>query len=411
MPHFAYQALTESGGVTSGSMPAATEDELERLLRERGQYLIRAELSATAQGDAASLSAAQPSFTDGSVSRRDLLAFTEYLAGGIHAGLPILTLLNDVELHLQSRQLRKIVRELADSIGEEGRSLSESLAQHPKTFSRLFIGAVQAGEASGQLDYVLSQLVAYLDWQENIATQVRQAVMYPLIVLFAVALLVLAIIMFVYPRLLPVLAGFDVELPLPTRVFMGISATLSAHGIKIFAAIAAAVAAVWLYLRTERGQWTRDRLVLQLPAVGRFVSEVNMARFVTYLALFYRAGVELIHGLTIIEEMMPNRVIGKAVQQARIDITGGSSIAAAFQRTGRFPVIVLRSLALGESTGSLDDALQRAKSYYDRELPAAVRRLLTGLQPMLVVLLGLVVVGVGLSIFMPILSIYRSVGP
>ena len=407
MPDFAYEALTAAGTVTQGAMVAASEDELEQKLREAGEYLIRAEPIAQQQ---VAVQQVVRKRTDIAVPRKDLLAFTEFLAGATHAGLPILTILDDVQVHIQSKPLRLVIAELRESVAEEGRSLSEAMAEHPKTFSKLFLGAVQAGEATGQLDYVLGQLVAFLDWQENIVSQVRQATLYPMIVLGVILVLITVLIVVVYPRLLPLLQSFDVTLPLPTRFLLTTSLFMRDNWIQILSGLVAAFIALKLYLRTDKGAWQRDRLLLNLPVFGKFIWEVNMARFVTYMALFYRAGVELIHGLTIVEQMLPNRVLADAVRSAREDITAGSSISAAFARTGRFPIIVLRAVALGEATGSLDDSLARAKAYYDRELPAAVRRLLTGIQPMLVITLGIVVTIVALSIFLPMMSVYRSTG-
>lgn len=401
MPDFEYEALSAAGTVFRGDMAAETERELEDQLREQGHFLIRAQVRVARDPEV-------KRYTDGRVPRAELVAFTEFLAGGSHAGLPLLSVLEDVEAQLESRRLRQIVAEIRTSVATEGKTLSEALQEHPKTFTRLYVGAVQAGEATGQLDYVLSQLVEYLDWQQNINTQVRQAVMYPTMVLGAVALLILTLLMFVYPRLLPLLTGFDVELPLPTRILMGLSLFMQKYWAHLAVITAAVAGGIAILLRTERGQTFRDVLMLRLPIFGRLVREVNMARFVTYTALFYRTGVELIHGLTLVEQMLPNRVLSDAVRRARLDVVSGEPLASSFARTGVFPPLVLRSMALGESTGNLDEALDRAKSYYDRELPAAVRRMLTALQPAMVLLLGIVITVVALSIFLPVMAIYQS---
>lgn len=401
MPEFAYEALTSAGSVVRGAMSADDETALDVRLREQGSYLIRAQ---------SRREAARPAYTDGQISRQELGAFTEFLAGGARAGLPLLTLLEDVEHQLESKRMKAIVAEIRHSVSVEGKSLSEALREHPKTFPQLYVGSVEAGEASGQLDFVLGQLVDYLDWQQGITTQLRQATFYPTFVLSAILLLVVALLTFVYPRLLPLLESFQVEPPLPTRVLMGVSMFLQGHWPLVVAGAVGLAVGLLVALRTDRGRWIFDSMSLKLPIFGRFIAEVNMARFATYTALFYRAGVELIHGLRLVEGMLPNRVLAAAVRQAREEIAGGESMAAAFGRTGRFPPIVIRAVALGESTGGLDEALGRAKLYYDREIPAAARRILTSVQPLLVVFLGAVVTMIALSIFLPILTIYQSAG-
>lgn len=400
MPEFAYEALTPEGVVTRGAMPATDEAELEDRLRSQGSYLIRAEVARRERRRA----------TRGRIERRELLGLTEYLAGSVEAGIPILTSLDDVAARLKARRARQIVTDVRTSMAEEGKSLSEALSEHPQAFSRLYISTVEAGEASGQLDYALNQLIEYLDWQEEIRSQLRQATIYPAIVLVAMAGLIAVLVGFVFPRLFPVLSTFDVTLPWPTVVIMSTGVFLQTWWLLLLGGFAAFMAALLLARQTRRGRYVVDRMILALPVFGNLIHQINMARLVTYLALFYRTGVELLHGLRMVEEMLENTVVSRAVGHAREAVSQGETLASAFSATNLFPTVVTRSIALGESTGSLDVALGRAKRYYDREVPASVRRMLTTLQPLLVVLMGGVIVVIALSIFLPILTIYQSIG-
>lgn len=404
MPEFAYEALTAAGVVAHGAMKAASEEELADLLRAEGAYLIRAEPRAEVPSRAAR------DATDGKVDRRELLALTEYLGSSIEAGIPILSTLDDVRGRLQSKRLQVIVGEIRTAMSERGQNLSDALREHPKAFSPLFVSTVAAGEASGHLDYALAQLAEHLNWQQEITTQLRQATTYPAIVLGAVGVLLTILVAFVFPKLFPIFATLDVDLPLPTRLIMAGAAFLQAWWAYVGAGLAALVVILFLLRRTPSGRMATDRLMLGMPVFGPLVHQITMARFVTYTALFYRTGVELLHGLTLVEGMMENRIVARAVREAREAVAAGDSMASAFGRTSLFPTIVVRSIALGESTGSLDEALAKAKAYYDREVPAAVRRMLTALQPMLVVVLGGVILVVALSIFLPIITVYQSVG-
>lgn len=404
MPEYEYDALEESGVVTRGVASAESERALEDLLRERGRYLIRAE---PRSGEDA---ARGREGTDAKVGRRELLSFTEHLSAATSTGLPILGTLRDIEGHVESKRFRRIIAEVRESIGERGTSLSEALAEHPRAFPPLYLGTIRAGEASGKLAYALQQLVHHLDWQQEISRKLRDATIYPAFIFTAVLLLVFLLVGFVYPRLLPILTSFDVELPLPTRILMGTSLFLQEYWLLLLAGLVASGAAVWLLRRSGWGRLALDRLVLRLPVFGPIVRQLNVTRFVTYLALMYRTGVDLLHGLQIVERMLPNRALANAVGRAREDVVRGENLSRAFARTGEFPSLVIRSLALGESTGTLDEALERIQEHYDREVPSLVRRLLAGLQPVLVVLLGVVIAVIGLSIFMPILSIYQSIG-
>jgi type IV pilus assembly protein PilC len=399
VPDYWYKALTNTGAVQEGWTTAPSESRLEDQLREQGSFLIAAKVKERPGGS-----------SDGNIPRRDLLAFLEYLAGSFTAGLPLLTILDDVQPRLRSAKLQAILLQVRAAVADEGRSLSEAMADHPKAFPHLFIATIRAGEASGQLSFALQQLVDYLDWQESISGSVRQATMYPIIVLVAVTLLVTGLVGFVFPRILPILQLRQVTLPLPTRIIMAASAVIHDHWIVLLAGIAVAIALFVLVRRSESGRYRTDALLLKIPVVGHFVLEVNIARVVTYLSLFYRAGVDLLQSLLLVEQMVTNRVVARLVRDARERIAEGETMASAFGKSPLVPLIVMRSLALGESTGRLDEALDRAKLYYGREIPASVRRVVTLIQPAMIIVLGGVILIVALAIMLPILNIYNTIG-
>lgn len=399
MPEYWYQALTGAGAVEEGWISAASETLVEEQLRRNGSFLIKAETRSRERKD-----------TDGSVDRKELLAFLEYLSGSFVAGIPLLTTLDDVPRRLRSARLKVIIGEIRYAVAEEGTSLSEAMARHPKAFPPVYISTIQAGEASGQLAFALQQLVEYLDWQETISAALRQATMYPIVVLTAVSLLVTGLVGFVFPRILPILKLRQVDLPLPTRIIMFASDFLRHNVVGIIAFIILSVVAVALLRRSPRGRFLVDAAILKIPVMGQLILEVNMARVITYLGLFYRTGVELIQSLLLVENMATNSVVAGVVRDARQQIIGGETIANAFGKSPLVPIVVMRSLALGESTGRLDEALERAKLYYGREIPAAVRRVITLIQPVLIVVLGAVVLLVALAIMLPILNIYNTIG-
>ncbi|MCR4339268.1 MAG: type II secretion system F family protein [Gemmatimonadaceae bacterium] len=401
MPQFWYEALTSNGQVEKATMAATSEEDLAERLRENGAYLVRsrpAEKPAPARK------------TDGKIDKKHLLALLEYMAGAAQVGMPIMTTLSDVEPRLESKKLRKIVAEMRDSMSLEGKSLSEAMAEHPKAFESFYISTIEAGEASGQLDYVLAQLVKHLDWQQTIGAQIKQAVLYPIIIVVAIAGLLLVLVGFVFPRLLPVLVSYGTELPLPTRVVLKTSELIRGYWMVWVTAITAGVALLGIGRRTPGTRVKLDALILRIPVFGELIAQINMARLVTYLALFYRTGVEVVYSLELSERLVSNRAIARAVAGVRAAITGGESLAAAFGASPLFPPMVVRSVALGEVTGHLDEALGRASVYYEREIPAAVRRMVTVLQPALIAVMGGAVLLVGLAIILPILGIYESIG-
>jgi type II secretory pathway component PulF len=399
LPDYWYQALTGTGTVEEGWINAASEIVVEEQLRRKGVFLIKAEARSRAK-----------KVTDGTVDRKELLAFLEYLAGSFTAGLPLLSILDDVQRRLRSSKLKAIIAEIRVAVADEGKSLSAAMADHPKAFPQIYVATIQAGETTGQLAFSLQQLVDYLDWQENITASMRQATMYPIVVLVAVGLLVTGLVGFVFPRILPILRLRNVDLPLPTQIIMFVSDFLRHNSITLIVLFIVLAVVIVMVRRTERGRLIIDSAMLRMPVFGQFILEVNMARVVTYLGLFYRTGVDLLQSLLLVEKMATNKVVGNIVRDAREQITQGSTIANAFGRSPLVPVVVMRSLALGESTGRLDESLERAKNYYGREIPAAVRRVITLIQPVLIVTLGGVVLLVALAIMLPILNIYNTIG-
>jgi type IV pilus assembly protein PilC len=406
VPEFWYSALTPAGAVQEGWMTAPDEHVVADQLRAAGSFLIRTEIRAK-NGQ----HPGKPStLTDGKVDRKDLLAFLEYVAGSFDVGIPILETLDDVAKRMQTKRLKQIVAEIRFAVADEGKSLSAALAEHPKAFPELYVGTIRAGEASGELGFALRQLVEYMDWQENISSQLKQATAYPGIVLTAVALLVVGLLGFVFPRITPLLRVRDVQLPLPTRIILAMSTFVHNDWKIVLAAIIVLVISYHVIRRSDGGRLLLDRMVLKLPVVGPVIRDVYMARIVTYLSLFYRTGVELVLSLSIVERIIDNRVISRDIGIARELVTEGVSIAAAFGRSPLFPAVVIRAIALGEATGNLDTALTRAKDYYEREIPSAVRRTITVLQPLLIAIIGGVILMVALAIILPILNIYNSIG-
>lgn len=385
--------------MAEGWIDAPSEVVVEEELRRKGEFLISVEERTQRR-----------KLTDGRIERKELLAMLEYLSGSFAAGIPLLAILDDVPKRLRSPKLKSIIAEVRYAVSEEGKSLSDAMAEHPRAFPTLFVSTIQAGEASGQLAFALQQLVEYLDWQEGIAASVRQATMYPIIVLFAIGLLVSGLLGFVFPRIVPILRLRGGELPLPTKMVMAASGFIREGWLIILLAFVVVSVTVYLMRRSEAGRYAIDRAILRIPAVGEFILEVNMARVVTYLSLFYRTGVDLLQSLALVEQMTTNRVVGRMVGDARRLIAGGESIASAFGQSPFVPVVVLRSLALGEQTGRLDESLDRAKAYYSREIPAAVRRVVTLIQPAMIMILGGVILVVALAIMMPVLNIYNTIG-
>jgi len=274
-------------------------------------------------------------------------------------------------------------------------------------FPEVFVAIVRSGEATGNMDMVLEDLNRFLTWQEEIGKTIRQATYYPATVVCMVGGLIVLLFTFVFPRFLSIFRGAAVDLPLPTRVVIAISEFFRGYGAYAALALAVAFAALKLYRRTEAGRLRVDGWKLRIPLVGEVIRSIEMSRFAHFTASLFRAGVEMTQTLVVVEKVIGNRVIANVVRQAREELIAGGGLSVALRKSGEFPPMVIRMVSAGESSGNLDATLDNVSAFYDREVPAAVKKAFAILEPAMTVLLAFVVLGTALSFF---LALYKMVG-
>lgn len=397
MPRYEYDAVDDYGRKVKGSLPAPDERALRDILSTMGLHLVRA------RERAARLS--MPFFRR-RVRRQDLIDFTFHLKTLVGAGVPVVAALGDLAEQADSPAFAEVIHDVRRNI-QAGAALSDSFALHPEVFPEIFVSIVRAGETTGNLEHALSDLTRFLTWQEELARTIRQATYYPATVVAAVAALVFVLFTFVFPRFIAVFRAAAVELPLPTRIVIAVSAFFRDFGLYLLVIAGLAWAALALYGRTESGRMRLDGAKLRVPVVGPLVQAIEMSRFSHYLASLFRAGVEMTHSLWVVEKLIGNRVVAAVVRSARDEMIAGGSLSAALRKSGRFPPLVVRMISAGETTGNLDETLENVSGYYDREIPMAVKRTFAVLEPLVIFVLAVVVLGAALSFF---LALYKMVG-
>lgn len=397
MPRFEYDAVDDYGKKVRGSLLAADEKALRETLSTMGLHVLRARERAAPR---------RLPFARRRVHRQDLIAFTFQLKTLVAAGVPIVGALGDLAEQVDHPEFAEVIQDVRRNI-QAGAGLSESFSLHPDVFPEIFVSIVRAGETAGNLELVLSDLTRFLTWQDELSKTIRQATYYPVTVICAVAGLIFVLFSFVFPRFIAIFRAAAVELPLPTRVVIAVSAFFRDYGLYLLAAAALAYAAILFYNRTEPGRVRLDGLKLRVPVVGPLVRAVEMSRFSHYLASLFRAGVEMTHSLWVVEKLMGNRVIAGVVRSARDELIAGGSLSAALRKSGEFPPIVVRMISAGETTGNLDETLENVSGFYDREIPLAVKRTFAVLEPVVILVLAVVVLGAALSFFM---ALYKMVG-
>ena len=377
-------------------MLAENEEQLALTLREMDLYLVNAKLD----------DSSVPSYITRPVKRRELINFTVHLSAAIGGGIPILQAFEDLELQTSNRRMKRAIGIITEDL-RGGSSLSDALSRHLEIFSDIYVSMIRAGETSGSLVQVLQHLTNFLEWQDGLASEIRRATIYPATVLIAVVGLIAVLVGFVFPRILPVILSLKVPLPLVTRVVMGL-ANLVRYG---WYWILLAGTGFFFLLRflkaTESGRLIVDAIKLRLPVIGGLIEQVCLSRFSHHLGILLRTGVDISQSLSIAERVVGNAVIAQAVNEAREKVIQGGSLWRSLQETGVFPPLVIRMIFIGETTGTIDATLERVTQYYDREVPATVKKLFAVLEPLIILMLAGVVLTVALSIFIPL---YDSLG-
>ncbi len=343
------------------------------------------------------------------VPRREQVLLTRQLATLLAAGLPLLESLQVLEQQTGSPALSRILTDVAGAV-RAGGSLAEALARYPGTFSSLYTGMVEVGEFSGTLDTVLQRLAVLTERGDALARKVRGALLYPVAVLLVAMVSVILLLVLVIPTFETMFAQAEVPLPLPTQAVLALSRGLASSGWLLMAITGVGVAWGLRAIRTPRGMVWRDRFLLQLPLLGPIQRKAGAARFARILGTLLGAGVSLVDGLELSARTVDNRVLGEAVVAARGGVMEGIALAEALREAEAMPPLLTQMIQVGEQTGALDEMLSRVADLFEDEVEGSLTTLVSVLEPGLVVLLGLVVGGMIVAMYLPIFDMAGIVG-
>lgn len=399
MPQFAYKAKDDNGRTVKGVVAADNEDALELALRKEGQYLLSYRES----------KAKQVQIRKKKLKRKELITFTTHLATILSTGASLTQGLQDLAIQTDDPGFRVVIEDLLKNI-EAGHSLSKALARYPRLFSEIYVRIVEAGEASGNVDQVLFDLVGFLEWQEEMSGNITQATYYPGLIFTAIIGLIFVLFTFVFPKFKGILLQFNVPLPLPTRVVMTLSNFMVKYWLLIIAIIAGVIIFQRVWSKTPQGRLFFDRLKLRIPVIGPLLRKISLSRFAHYFGMLFRSGVELSQALETVENLVGNAVLSQALNNATKQVKAGKFISDALRETEEFPPMVIRMIGIGESTGELEGTLKKVCDFYNREIPATIKKLFAVIEPLAIIFLALVVLGVATAIYLPMYQVMSAVG-
>ena len=405
MPTFAYSGRTRAGQDVSGERAADTMDAAVAALRREQINVTRITPAKAAKDEAAKKD--KVGKTGKKVSAKNLAVFTRQFSVMIDAGLPLVQCLDILGSQEEDKNFAAVILSTRTDV-ESGASLADAMRRHPKTFDPLFTNMIAAGEAGGILDTILKRLATYIEKAVKLAGQVKSAMIYPVAVIVIAGAVVGVILWKVIPTFAALFSGLGADLPLPTRVVIGLSDNLVRFFPFLLVGAGLAGYGFKQYYATDKGRRVVDATTLKMPVLGNIMRKIAVARFCRTLSTLISSGVPILDGLEITAKTAGNSIVEDAIMVTRKSIERGETISVPLKDTNVFPPRVTQMIGVGEATGALDTMLAKIADFYEEEVDTAVAGLLTLLEPIMIAVLGIVVGGIVIAIYMPIFDLISN---
>jgi type IV pilus assembly protein PilC len=425
MANFQYAALDAKGEQTTGVVSAGTEAEAIAQLRAQGLYPTQIQEEgkgkkghktvAPLKRNAKAREKASKKNLGGRIKPKNLMIFTRQLATLIDSGLPLLRSLTVLEKQEPNVVLRATVSALAENV-QGGSTFSESLAQHPKIFNKLYVNMVKAGELGGVLEIVLNRLAEYQEKAQKLKNKIVSAMVYPVIVMFIAVAILVFLMIFIVPKFKEMFANTDSDLPLISQIVFGMSEFFLARPfivpnvVFVFIVIGVFVFLFNLWGRTVGGRNIIDNMKLKMPILGDIQRKSAVSRFSRTLGTLVTSGVPILQALNITRDTAGNVVISRAIEKVHEAVKEGETIVTPLQASGVFPNMVISMVDVGEETGQLPERLLKVADVYDDEVDNAVTALTSILEPIMIVILALIVGSVVFALFLPLIKMISTMG-
>jgi type IV pilus assembly protein PilC len=399
MPTFTYTARDARGDLKTATIDAQNRDDVVAQLRRMRMVVVKIEDAKNAP---------KKKIGGGGIKMRDIVIFTRQFSTMINSGLPLVQALDILAKQSENKNLSVVTRQVVFDV-ESGNTVADALKKHPKAFSDLYVNMVAAGEAGGILDTILMRLAVFMEKNDQLVRKVKGAMIYPAVISTVAAGAIIILLIFVIPTFQKMFGSAGIELPLPTRIVIGMSQFLQSYWWLLGAMGVAAYYGFKKYNSTPNGRLVVDKLMLKVPILGDVIRKSAVSRFTRTLGTLISSGVSILDGLEITAKTSGNRVIQDAIMASRASIAGGDTISAPLAKSKVFPPMVISMIAVGEQTGGLDEMLSKIADFYDEEVDAAVSGLLAMMEPLMIVFLGGVVGGMIVAMYLPIFNMINAV--
>jgi len=398
LPVFTYKGRTLGGTQVAGELKAKSRADLERVLRSRKVLVSQV-----------STKPSQISIRIGTgIKKVHISRFTRQFATMIGAGLPMVQCLEILSQQMESAELRRVIGEVKESV-QAGTTLSEALSRHKKVFDNLFVNMVDAGEIGGALDVILARLATYREKADALARKVKGAMIYPAVVMTVAIGVTFIMLTYIVPVFAKMFSGLGAELPGPTRFVLSLSAFLRGNILIGLVLLILLIVAYKVYSKTDQGRLNIDKVKLRIPLIGDLIRKSSIAKFSRTLSTLMSSGVPILDALNITARASGNRVVHDAIKKSVLSIAEGETITQPLKQCGVFPPMVTQMISVGEKTGGLDDMLSKIADFYDEEVDAAVAALTSVIEPVIIVLMGVVIGGILIAMYLPMFEIIGQI--
>ena len=345
--------------------------------------------------------------TEKPVSAMDLQLFSRQMYTLLKAGVPIMRALAGLQESAQNPVFAAVIQDLRESL-DSGRELSTALRRHPKVFSPFYVSMIQVGEMTGMLDQTFIRLYDHLEFERDMRERIKTAMRYPSFVIMAMAIAIVVINLFVIPAFAKVYAGFHAELPTVTKMLLGFSGFMVSYWMLMLAIVAGAILGFRFYINTLDGRYKWDKLKFKLPIAGDIIFKATLARFARSMALSFKSGMPILQGLNVVSMVVDNEFMRSRIEQMRDGVERGESILRTASATGVFNPVVLQMIAVGEETGDMDGLMFEIAGMYEREVEYEVKSLSAKIEPILIIVLGILVLILALGVFLPMWDLGKA---
>ena len=397
MPKYKYQAITETGASVSGEIEADSAAGASGLLASRGYIPIKVRQESSS-GPEVNLSKIMEYLTP--VNAPELILFTKQFNTLIRAGVPIMAAMNILEEQTENVRLKQVLSKMHQDI-KEGASLHEAFKLHPRVFSPLYCSMIRAGESSGALNEVLDRLTYIIEHENKVRSDIKSALMYPMIVVAFLGVAFIILLTAVVPKFVNIFKNAGLKLPMPTKICMLLYSMLADYWYIVLGLLAAAVFLLVAFLRTDQGKHARDTLFMQVPIIGPLIVKSAISRFASIFSILQSSGVEVLDSMDILTDTIGNAALSRQLSNIKDRLAEGRGIAQPLREAKYFTPMLINMVAIGEESGNLEEMMREVAAHYDTEVEYAMNRLSQAIGPLLTLGLAAVVGFFALAIFLP----------